>query len=988
MLLIAMINEFYNSTIQSRLFARLAHDASFQIDDGASSRIMFPRHGPYDERLGYTALPRFTGLLRAQGYDIVRQARHSDGLLQLQRLGLFPPYFEKDRGGLSIFDQSGNLFFRSVYPAYVYDTLDEVPLLMVKTLLFVENRELLDRTSPTFNAAVEWDRFFLSALEFFGQRFIDDGDRTAGGSTLATQMAKFRHSPGGITYSGAEKLRQMASASLRMYLEGANSLQSRRDTVLSYINSVPLFAARGHGEVTGLANAMWVWYGVSTDATDAFLRMRPQEGSDFEAAQAMVYKQMLSLILAQRRPSYYLGAGIAALNDLTNVYLDLLYREGIISHSLYELGLPLKLAFRTPPPLMPRESGLLGRKTATAMRARLLKMLGMAHVYDLDKLDLDAITTIYRPLQNDVTAALGTLKSSEAAETAGLYGDRLLRKGDDLSRIIYSMSVYEKTGEANVIRAQTDNFDGPFNINEGVKLDLGSTAKLRTLATYLEIVAQLYSRYGALDRSQLEATAVDSSDRITQWALTYLAENEQRDLAAMLRAALGRSYSASPSERFFTGGGLHTFENFDARDDAKVMSVSEALNDSVNLVFVRLMRDIVRYYTFQVPGSTAQLLEDTKDERRVRYLARFADSEGKTFVERFYRKYRRKSPEEILAALIGPDTIKVSRMAVIYRSVYAAAGFGEFAGFILSYAPDVTDGKLKELYEKYDPSKLTLPDRGFLSQMHPLELWTAQYLVDNPAASASQVVVASTDLRQEVYRWLFSTRNKNVQDARIRQLLEVEAFLEIYKHWKSLRFPFDSMVASYASALGSSGDRPAALAELMGIIVNDGMYYPTVVFDELRFGVGTPYETGFVRRPVAGVRVMATEVAAALKHALQGVVEKGTARRVAGAFVEVSGKPIRVGGKTGTGDHRRERYSRGGAVLGSEVVNRTATFVFFLGDRYFGTISAFVPGKEAANYRFTSGLPVQLLKALAPILQTYLAPGEAEAATPPSVAGR
>ena len=46
----------------------------------------------------------------------------------------------------------------------------------------------------------------------------------------------------------------------------------------------------------------------------------------------------------------------------------------------------------------------------------------------------------------------------------------------------------------NYLRVQTDNLAQPFDINEGAKLDLGSTAKLRTLITYLEIVAELHAR--------------------------------------------------------------------------------------------------------------------------------------------------------------------------------------------------------------------------------------------------------------------------------------------------------------------------------------------------------------------------------------------------------------------------------------------------------------------------------------------------------------
>jgi hypothetical protein len=55
------------------------------------------------------------------------------------------------------------------------------------------------------------------------------------------------------------------------------------------------------------------------------------------------------------------------------------------------------------------------------------------------------------------------------------------------------------------------------------------------------------------------------------------------------------------------------------------------------------------------------------------------------------------------------------------------------------------------------------------------------------------------------------------------------------------------------------------------------------------------------------------------------------------------------------------------------VVNRVATFVFLIDDRFFGTITAFVPGAAAgAQYEFTSGLPVRVLGALMPTLAPLL----------------
>jgi hypothetical protein len=105
------------------------------------------------------------------------------------------------------------------------------------------------------------------------------------------------------------------------------------------------------------------------------------------------------------------------------------------------------------------------------------------------------------------------------------------------------------------------------------------------------------------------------------------------------------------------------------------------------------------------------------------------------------------------------------------------------------------------------------------------------------------------------------------------------------------------------------------------------------------------------------------------------VVEAGTARRIAGAFALSDGSVLAMGGKTGTGDNRIETVGRSGQVISSLPRNRTATFVFYLGDDHFGTLTAYVPGSQSDKFRFTSALPVQVLKGMAPLLMPYLQPG-------------
>jgi hypothetical protein len=119
-------------------------------------------------------------------------------------------------------------------------------------------------------------------------------------------------------------------------------------------------------------------------------------------------------------------------------------------------------------------------------------------------------------------------------------------------------------------------------------------------------------------------------------------------------------------------------------------------------------------------------------------------------------------------------------------------------------------------------------------------------------------------------------------------------------------------------------------------------------------------------------RVMAPEVAETIRQALLGVAKNGTANGLLGAYSDVNGAPMPVGGKTGTGDNRLETFASGGSVTSSHPVDRTATFVFFLGDRFYGTVTAYIAGPQAGHYDFTSALAVQVLRVLEPVLMPLI----------------
>ncbi|MFZ0258291.1 MAG: transglycosylase domain-containing protein [Gammaproteobacteria bacterium] len=959
--------EMSSSHLQAKVLAAFADHLAFRVQAGPNEAIRFPEAGPHDNRLGYSRLPSFLARLRAAAFQVERQAHWEPTLTAVADRGLYVPFKEKSQAGLHILDRAHRILFQAHFPERVYANFDAIPSLIAATLLYVENRELLDPRHPKRNPAVEWVRLSKAALTY-PRRLFGSDERSPGASTLATQLEKLRHSPQGVTRSVAEKLRQMASASLRAYLDGEETLAIRQQLVVDYLNALPLGAVSGQGEVIGLAAGLQAWFGADFDEVNRLLTSSAPAAltPEVRTARALAYKQTLSLLLALRRPFELLGKKRTELAAQTEAYLRLLARDGVISNALRDDAARIRLEFRHPT-IEPQKTAFAPRKAANIVRSRLVRLLEVADLYTLDRLDLTVESSIDQAAQEAATTQLQVLSDPAVIDTFGLKAFRLLDRGDP-RQVIYSFSLYERGKGVNWLRVQTNNFDQPFDINDGVKLDLGSTAKLRTLVTYLEIITTIYQRLAGQPQPALQQAKAQPADQLTRWVLEQLLSEPTLSLQALLEKAMERRYSASSGQAFYTGGGRHRFRNFNHADDNRVLSVAEAFRHSVNLVFIRMMRDIVHYYQYRIPGSTAKLLEDTQDPQRQRYLERSADREGRLFLARFYDKYAGQDSAGTLKLLLEQVRLTPSRLATILRYMEPEASIAAFGAAMDDHLTGSTlsPQTLLELYERYAPQRYTLADRGYLSRLHPLELWLAGYLSKHPQASLADVIAASGAERIAVYQWLFRTRHKNAQDRRIRDLLEVEAFLEIHRRWQALSYPFASLVPSYATAIGSSADRPAALAELMGILLNDGVHYPTRRIVRLRFAEGTPYETTMVATGTKGKRVMASEIATVVRQALAETVLQGTAQRARNTLRGADGTALVIGGKTGTGDHRHKVYGPHGRLIDERAVNRTATFVYFIGERFYGTVTAHVLGPDAAHYGFTSSLPVQLFRLLVP----------------------
>jgi membrane peptidoglycan carboxypeptidase len=958
-LCLAVFIEFQTSLLQSWIFTSTNERLFYSLADGPSKEIAFPRAGPFDERRGYSKVPSFETRLTAQNYRVTQQVRQSETMLTLEEHGVSPPYPERPDAGLEIVGADGAPLFRYGQSEFLFEKIDGIPQLLVKTLLFLENRDLNHPATPWQNPVIEWDRTLKAVLLYIGAK-LHLPVPVQGGSTLAVQLEKFRHSPNGRTDTPLEKLRQIVGASLKAYREGANTRAWRERIIVDYINTVPLAAAPGYGEIHGLGEALYAWFGMRlSDATAAL----NEPGRT--TAKVRAFKYILTLLISVRAPSVFLVDERDSLEEKVDQFTRLLARAGVIDWEFAAEVQETPIRFLPTAPLPPQPSSSRN-KAANAIRTSMMDSLGVNNLYDLNRLHLQVRSTFNVSLQKQVTDFLHRLADPDFVGAQGLRGERLL-ENDDPSKVIYSFLLVEATPRGNFIRVQADNFAAPFDFNQSVKLELGSTAKLRTVTHYLEVMKELYSQFTGPDSKQT-AEAQKARDPLTRWVMETLGEDKSIALPAFLDLAMERRYSASPYEEFFTGGGLHHFENFEKEDNQRILPLRDAFRNSVNLVFIRLMRDLVAYHRARLPYDAEDVLANPANPQRQKMLQEIAEDESRQALRRAYQNYAKQTPEAITARLVGSKKNIERRLTILFFAWHIGASESELKTWFEKNQVPVEDVDLGKLFRAYNNPRLGLTDYAYLLALHPLDLWCASELRNDPDLSWEKLWARSGEARRMGSAWLLNSRNRRAQDLRLRIRLEKDAFNRMTPYWQKLGFPFKTMVPSYATAIGSSSDRPVALAELVGILVNDGMRRPSVSLTTVHFAAGTPYETRLDRAPEKTEQVLAPEIARVVRRSMSDVVEQGTARRLNGVFQLADGKVLKVGGKTGSGDNRFVTFSRSGAVLTSRATNRTATFVFYIGERYFGVITAYVQGREAENYHFTSALPVTLLKLLSPTL--------------------
>jgi len=75
---------------------------------------------------------------------------------------------------------------------------------------------------------------------------------------------------------------------------------------------------------------------------------------------------------------------------------------------------------------------------------------------------------------------------------------------------------------------------------------------------------------------------------------------------------------------------------------------------------------------------------------------------------------------------------KPSRFTMLYRSIYPEHDEMALSAFLNAHLTKaaMADEDIYDLYDKYSVEKFDLQDQGYITKIHPLELWLVGYLAN------------------------------------------------------------------------------------------------------------------------------------------------------------------------------------------------------------------------------------------------------------------
>ncbi len=381
---------------------------------------------------------------------------------------------------------------------------------------------------------------------------------------------------------------------------------------------------------------------------------------------------------------------------------------------------------------------------------------------------------------------------------------------------------------------------------------------------------------------------------------------------------------------------------------------------SVNLVYVRLLKDILSYYDVQ-SGVDRRVLADPgrRPAPRNPYLQRFADADGRHFLPPLLQGFSGARPAADPGADGAPRAAITQaagdRLPVDVPEARLAR-LPELPCWRICRMPELTNDEIWHWLHPPRHALSPVAQGSRLCRRYPSARTMAGDLSAKsiPARRGTQALEASTDVRQQVYSWLF--KGNMLQAGRAHQDPARRAGQlsgRVLDNWRALGYPFGHLVPSLGTRAGclrrpagcarrADGHHPQRRCSSCPASRSSRLPLPRYA---VRNDAGAQRRSGARHGPRRGGADPAPRM-------LTGVVDDGTASRLHGAYLTADGSALPVGGKTAPGTTVSTGSRLAAGLSASRAIEpHPRPSIFFLGDRYFGTVTAYVPGPESGAFQ-------------------------------------
>ena len=978
---------------------------------------------PRWKRDGMTYYPQLFDVLNDAGFQVDKETHLvlTPQAKKLFDMGIFPfnHYQGKAFSGLKIMDRHKKIVYQYQHPNQFKDFQHISPFIL-KALLVWENDKLRhlvfdkNKDDAELNYLIEGPRMIKSASEYVQYKITGEGSYS-GGSTLMTTLEKITNTPGGRTHSITDKINQMIGAGIHLYGgstdissasgsgSGYESDNGRRvkKALVDFLNTVPMAGGPKSyaGELLGFGAAYYAWFGYTIDELNEQLKSKDRQ------ARSQAYKNICSLIVAIRRPSQLLLAPEAVARQ-ANVLLSRLKKKQLINSALYVKARAMKPEWRPQKNHRLKLDYALHREASSArnhythlIRQAVARKSGKAeskkiNLQTVDNMPVAIEMTTDSQLEKDIRGILDDMYTGVAQKSPFVQGRQkgLLQSLslDELKQIQYGVIVLEIDAQRHwKILANTDTQSKVvYNPAKQGRFQWGSTAKLRVLVNYLMII---HDEALLLQQELLSSTFKDSGSKqykqssllkeyskssvtIKRLLASYLKKYPQSSMEQILAWAMSRRFSANPDSKFLTGESWHQFHNYQKSDDRKNPNLWQMTTESINLSFVRLMREVVDYYIDQSGYDKIAILTDKKNSVRKKIIDNSVKQEEAVYLDglNFFIEGIQSSfsdfalaDEKTIKEHLAEETLDEKKEVTNREIIIRAREFVKTMNL-----PVDKDSENKSYNSAY--SKELEKYRRLTSWFKRITDYEKKWLLARVRQQHSRysepesdaLTVEQARIIEQTSNWLRTSKFwiKNT----LYTHMERQAFSKgVTPAWQKLGYPF-KVSPSYAVVLGSSGDTPMSLIELAGTLLNDGLHEKNISsIERIILAPGSEFETPF-KIEYQQERIIPRAIAIVVRKAMAGVLQKGTA-------VFASRHPLMryvqsAGAKTGTGDNR---YNQ-------KPINRSAAVLSVLDSgegkaKYAICITMSVTEGDIERYNFTSKVPVRILSRIADHLSPIVA---------------